>query len=180
MTYRRTAYREIFEHGGVWLADEVDGSTANALLPMNAGWANGWQMFPDGLVKRHKDCCIIAAANTWGHGATSTYVGRYKLDKATLNRFGKLYWDYDESLELALCSNADWCKHVQALRAAAFAKKLEVLITPRASFDGADYLAAGMTWAETQQATIAAEMSADQWAMLSSVPAVSATTAGRV
>ncbi len=171
--YRRTEFREIFEHGGTWLHDECDGSLAQALLPINPGWANGFLMFPDGLVQRHKDCVIIAAANTWGHGATSTYVGRNRLDGATMNRFGKLYWDYDEELELATSGNADWCKHVQRLRANARAKQLQVLITPRATYDGADYLAHGLTWAEVESITVAAEMSPDQWAMISG-PAQSA------
>src|SRR5580658_3509827 len=36
----RTAFREAYEHGGIFLLDEVDGSSANALLSFNAALAN--------------------------------------------------------------------------------------------------------------------------------------------
>jgi hypothetical protein len=66
--YHRTPFREAYEHGGVYLFDEVDGSDNSALLALNAALANGVATFPDGQVERHKDCVIIATANTWGLG----------------------------------------------------------------------------------------------------------------
>src|ERR1700676_639204 len=85
--YVSTTFRQAYENGGVFLLDEVDGISPNALFTFNAALANGHCAFPDKVVKRHKDCIIIAAANTFGLGGTSDYVGRVKLDAATLSRF---------------------------------------------------------------------------------------------
>jgi len=165
--YRRTPFREIYEHGGVFLFDEIDGSTPSAILPFNAALANGHCMFPDAMVAKHKDCIIIAAANTWGSGATSDYVGRMKLDAASLDRFVKLFWTVDEGLELATVGNSEWVERVQFLRAKAKAIGLKVLITPRASYFGASLLATGMLVADVEQHAIAASMTADQWGAIS-------------
>ncbi len=68
------------------------------------------------MIAKSSTCVIIAAANTWGMGATSEYVGRMRLDGATLDRFVPLYWGYDESLELATAGNPEWVNRVQTLR----------------------------------------------------------------
>ena len=94
-----TAFRRIWENGGVYLFDECDASMAGALLAFNAALANGFAAFPDGTIKRHKDCYIVAAANTWGFGGDAEYIGRAKLDAAFLDRFVTLTWQYDEDLE---------------------------------------------------------------------------------
>lgn len=94
-----TAFRRIWEFGGVYLFDECDASMAGALLAFNAALANGHAAFPDGTIKRHQNCYIIAAANTWGFGGDANYVGRAKLDAAFLDRFVTLSWDYDQDLE---------------------------------------------------------------------------------
>ena len=67
--YVRTPFRDAWENGGVFLWDEVDASDPNALLAFNAALANGTAPFPDGCIPKHKDCVLIAAANTWGHWA---------------------------------------------------------------------------------------------------------------
>ena len=83
----RTAFREAFEHGGVFLFDEMDSSMPAALLAFNAALANGHADFPDGIIKRHPDFRAIAACNTFGGGANRQYVGRMQLDAASLDRF---------------------------------------------------------------------------------------------
>lgn len=94
-----TAFRRIWENGGVYLFDECDASMPGALLAFNAALANGYAAFPDGTQKRHANTVIIAAANTWGFGGDANYVGRAKLDAAFLDRFVTLTWNYDENLE---------------------------------------------------------------------------------
>lgn len=141
----RTAFREAYENGGVFLLDEVDGCHPAALLALNAALANGYCDFPDGQVKRHKDCVIIAAANTWGQGATHEYVGRAKLDAASLDRFVMMPWQYDEALERDTCGRPAWAQYVQAVRAKAAAVGEKVIISPRASYDGAALLTQGFT-----------------------------------
>lgn len=161
--YHATAFRKAFEHGGVYLFDEVDGSDNAALLALNGALANGVASFPDGIVERHKDCRIVATGNTWGLGATADYVGRSKIDAAFLDRFGaSLQWGYDTALESAICGNPDFAKRVQAARVRAQAAGLKVLITPRASIAGAAYIAAGMTHDEAANLTYLAKLSEEQ------------------
>jgi hypothetical protein len=164
--YVRTQFREAFEHGGVFLWDEVDASDPNALLAFNAALANGAAAFPDAIVEKHPDCVLIAAANTWGHGGTHEYVGRLKLDAAFLKRFACLAWEYDEDLELATCANESWVKRVQQVRKRVKDKGLRVLVTPRESYLGARLLAAGLDQDTVENMTIRSGMTADQWAQV--------------
>jgi cobaltochelatase CobS len=161
--YHRTPFREAFEHGGVYLFDEVDGSDNAALLALNAALANGRASFPDAQIERHKDCRIIATANTWGLGATADYVGRSKIDAAFLSRFPvRLPWDYDTALEVAISGNADFARRVQAARERARAAGLKVLIDPRATMAGAALIAAGLTHDEAASLTYLANLSPEQ------------------
>ena len=165
--YRQTPFRESWEHGGVFLWDEVDASDPNALLAFNACLANGHAAFPDGIIERHKDCILVAAANTYGHGATHEYVGRMKLDAAFLKRFAFISWDYDEKLELATAPNPTWTKRVQQVRKRVREKGLRVLVTPRESYIGAQLLAAGISQSDVEDMTIRSGMTADQWGQVS-------------
>jgi AAA domain (dynein-related subfamily) len=160
----RTPFREAYEHGGVFLFDEVDASDPSAVLALNAALANGHCAFPDAQVERHKDCCIIAAANTWGQGGTFEYVGRMKQDAAFLSRFVVLPWSYDEKLERAISGNEAWAEKVQATRRAAAQRGVQVVISPRASTNGAALLAAGLTPEEVATATIRQGMDDATWA----------------
>jgi cobaltochelatase CobS len=158
-----TAFREAFTNGGVYLFDEVDASQQGATLAFQAALANGYADFPGGMVRRHPDFYCVAAANTWGLGATTDYVGRNKLDAAFLDRFQvKLSWGYDEELERAIAGNDEWTEFVQRIRAKAKAKGLKVVISPRASIAGAQLIAAGFTMEETADMTVYAGLTADQ------------------
>lgn len=166
--YHRTPFREAYENGGVYLFDEVDGSDNAALLALNAALANNVATFPDGQVERHADCIIMAAANTWGFGGTSDYVGRSKIDAAFLSRFpARFDWQYDETLERNICGNEDFARRVQRSRAAAKSAGLKVLITPRDSIAGAALIAAGFTPDEAAQRTYLANLSPEQKRMVS-------------
>jgi cobaltochelatase CobS len=161
--YHRTPFRDAYEHGGVYLFDEVDASDNAALLALNAALANGRASFPDAQVERHADCTIIATANTWGLGATADYVGRAKIDAAFLSRFPvRLSWDYDVALEQAISGDVAFARRVQAARARARAAGLKVLIDPRATMAGAALLAAGFASDEAAELTYLANLSADQ------------------
>lgn len=150
----RTQFREAYEHGGVFLFDEVDASDADAMTAFNAALANGICAFPDKLVKRHKDFVAIAAGNTFGRGADRQYVGRNQLDAATLDRFAVFEVDYDEALEVQLCGNAKWAARVQAIRKAVEAEKVRHIVSPRASIGGAKLLAAGMDQKLVEEAVV--------------------------
>jgi hypothetical protein len=97
--YVTTQLRQAYEHGGVFLLDEVDAGSPAVLVTINALLANGHASFPDKVVERHKDFVLIAAGNTYGQGADRQYVGRQQLDAATLDRFAVLDWEYDPTLE---------------------------------------------------------------------------------
>lgn len=154
--YQGTPFRQAFEHGGVFLADEVDGSDPAALLVINAALANGHMAFPDqpAPVARHADFRMIAAANTYGNGADRQYVGRSQLDAATLDRFAMIDWPYDERLESTLAGNEDWTRFVQRARASVARLSIRHVISPRASIMGAKLLASGMDRATVEALTV--------------------------
>ncbi len=150
----RTAFREAFEHGGVYLFDEIDASQPNALLAFNAALANGMFDFPDRMVKCHPNFRCIAAANTWGKGATMEYVGRNALDAATLDRFATLEMRYDAPLERAIASQAAegapalaeaWLELVQKTRALCLEHDFRHIVSPRATQQGLNLLTGGIT-----------------------------------
>lgn len=162
-TYHTTAFREIFEKGGVYLFDEVDSSMPKAVLAFNAALANGVCRFPDGMIERHKDCLILAGANTMGDGATNDYA-RQKQDKAFLDRFVKMLWPLDETLETALASNSDWCARVQRTRAKVSDRSIKGhIISPRATFYGEALLAAGIDLKEVEDMTLKAGLTEESW-----------------
>lgn len=142
----RTPFREAYEHGGVFLFDEMDASSPSAVVAMNAALANGICPFPDGTVTRHADFYCIGAGNTKLTGATRQYAGRNQLDAASIDRFSFIEFGYDNDLELALATDATWARYVQAVRAAVAERGLNHLVTPRATYDGCKLLAAGFDW----------------------------------
>jgi cobaltochelatase CobS len=101
--YVPTDLRQAYEHGGVFLLDEIDAGNPNVLVIMNALLANGHAHFPDGKVKKHPDFIPIAGANTIGMGADKQYVGRNKLDEATRDRFLVMELPYDPVIEEVMC-----------------------------------------------------------------------------
>lgn len=136
--YQRTAFRDWCERGGVFLFDEIDASCPAALTAFNQALANRHCAFPDQLVKLHKDCKAIAAANTVGTGANRQYVGRNRLDGATLDRFVMLTCEYDANIEKALAGDCQqWFDIVQKYRKAADDLALAHIISPRATKAGA-------------------------------------------
>jgi MoxR-like ATPase len=146
----RSVFRDRYEHGGVFLLDEVDAGNANVLTAINSALANGQCAFPDGMVQRHKDFVCIAAGNTFGIGANRVYVGRCQIDGATRDRFAFLEFPYDEKLEEALCNNADWCARVRSVRDAVLKLGVRHVVSPRASISGARMLSAGFALADVE------------------------------
>lgn len=164
-----TTFLRVFVYGGVYVADEIDNWAPSALLALNAALANGWISTPIGMLRRHKDCIIIACANTWGLGATSEYVGRTRLDAASLDRFQpKINWPIDETLERAIAKQqgetlgTEWHDTVLAARRKAATQGLKVIISPRATFNGISLLLAGFERQEVIDMTLGAGLSAEQ------------------
>lgn len=153
-TYHRTPFREAFEHGGLFLLDEMDGGEADALICFNQALANGECAFPDGIVHAHSDFYAIGAANTYGRGADRQYVGRNQLDAATLDRFVTLVWDYDEELERRMSGHDDWVTFVQDVRAAIAKARVRHVMSPRTSQRGAKALHSGMSRYQVEETLI--------------------------
>jgi cobaltochelatase CobS len=97
-----TNFRKAYEHGGVFIIDEIDAGNPNVLTVLNSALANGEMAFPDGNVKRHQDFICVCTGNTTGDESNIQYIGRNILDAATLDRFIRLYVGYSETLEKAL------------------------------------------------------------------------------
>lgn len=138
-----TEFRKAYEHGGLFLFDEIDASYPQAVLAFNAALSNNYMDFPDRRVKRHKDFYCIAAANTFGQGADRQYVGRNQMDAASLDRFVFLEWKYDEKLEMEIASNEEWTNYVQQVRKIVEDLKIRHVVSPRASISGAKLIQQG-------------------------------------
>lgn len=141
--YMPSVIRHAYENGGVLLLDEFDAAHAGVVTILNSLLANGHASFPDKVVEKHKDFVCICACNTYGRGANVDYVGRNRLDGATLDRFIVINVDYDENLESSLTDNEQWFGMVKKIRQNIQEQGIKMIVSPRASMDGADLLDAG-------------------------------------
>ena len=156
-----TRFVEVYESGGVFLLDEVDGADANVMVAINAALANGVLCNPvTGQVHtRHKDCYVLAAANTWGRGGDSQYVGRNQLDAATLDRFvlSTVLVSYDRDLERDLARGAlneaqadELLAWVDTLRTRITEYRLRRIASTRLVISGVAALGRGRTLADVK------------------------------
>lgn len=115
-------FMERYETGGVMLLDEIDAGDANLFTYINKAVANDSytvaQRFNKPRVTKSSDFVLIAAANTFGHGADAMYCGRNQLDAATLDRFkvGLVCLDYSEKIERTLAAPGlcEWAWKIRA------------------------------------------------------------------
>lgn len=141
--YVTTPVRMAFENGGILLLDEIDAGNSGTLTILNNLLSNSDIMFPDKKVTKHPDFQCVCTANTYGKGGTLEYVGRNRLDAATLDRFVIFNINYDIDLEKHLCKN-DWYHDIiMQMRNNAERYDIKIIISPRACIDGADLLDAG-------------------------------------
>lgn len=100
----------------IFFLDEIDASTPEVLVLLNAAIANGYFNFPVGRVE-FDHVHFVAAGNTMGNGADDMYTGRMSLDGATLDRFVMIEFDYDERVELSLSNgNRELVDFMHAMR----------------------------------------------------------------
>lgn len=140
--------RQPFEHGGVFVLDEIDNTNPSVLTTINGALSGSSYLFPDTLVQKHPDFVVVGCANTYGTGPDRLYVGRNQLDAATLDRFKKIAWGYDEEAEFdwAGRDKTPWIQYVQRVRACASKLSMRVVVSPRASIGGAKGLRNGLSW----------------------------------
>ena len=114
--FHETEFYKAFKNGGVFMLDEIDASIPEVLIILNAAIANRYFDFPNGKIEAHPDFRIIAAGNTFGTGASYTYVGRNQLDGASLDRFALLHIGYSERIENSLTDDKELLKFVREFR----------------------------------------------------------------
>ena len=149
--YIKTEFFTCYTQGGVFVIDEADNASANLLTSLNGALANGHAAFPCGNMPRHADFVCIATGNTCGWGANPMFPERRPMDAAFRERFAFIEWGYDETFEksLALAFNPNastWIKWVQSTRKYAASTYPKLMVTPRASIEGAQMLLDGETY----------------------------------
>lgn len=152
--YVTTPVREAYEKGGVLLLDEFDSAHAGVVTILNSLLANGHCSFADKIVTKHPDFICICACNTYGRGANVEYVGRNRLDSATLDRFIVVDVGYDTKLEEKLTGNKEWVDVIKKIRSNAKKQGIKIVISPRASMDGADLLEQGFSMNEVVEMVV--------------------------
>ena len=96
-----TKFGVLYNKASVIVIDEMPALDPSVAQVLNAALANGEIETTTGLVRRHKDCIIIATSNTYGTGADRQYVANNQLDSSTIDRFvgGIIEVDYSEKFE---------------------------------------------------------------------------------
>ena len=118
--FEQTPFYKSWKFGGVYFADELDNSQAEAIIALNAALANGYYTFADTneKVAKHPNFRCIAAGNTNGQGATEEYCGRYQMDESSRDRFVFVKIDYNTKVEESITKHSDILEFVRALRVA--------------------------------------------------------------
>lgn len=133
--FHESQFYKAFKNGGLFMLDEMDASIPEVLIILNAAIANRYFDFPApiGYVEAHPDFRVIAAGNTFGHGADYEYVGRNQLDIASLDRFAMVRVSYSEQIEMNVANqDEELVKFAHAFRNAAGRAGIRTLISYRA------------------------------------------------
>lgn len=173
--YHKSDTVRVFETGGLLLFDEIDNADASMLVKLNTAIANGQLATPAGIVRRHKDTVIVCTANTYGTGPDAMYVGRTRLDAATLDRFvcATIEVDYDEAMEKRIATGLvddkakrdELTKFVKSVRSAISKSKLRRVCSTRFVVNASKWLGDGnsvdfvkrkffLGWSETERAAV--------------------------
>ena len=158
----------------VFFLDELDASTPEVLVLLNAAIANGYFDFPggEGFV-RLDNVLFVAAGNTAGAGAGDLYTGRFALDQATLDRFAMIDFDYDREIEKALTSNnSELLDFVHALRTTAVTCGVRAVFSYRCLQMVTKLEAAGMSLAKIIDIAILKGLDRESREALLSAPAM--------
>ena len=131
--YQETQFYKAFTQGGVFMLDEMDASTPEVLVILNAAIANRYFDFPVGRVEAHPDFRIVAAGNTYGTGADIEYTGRFQLDASSLDRFAIIEVSYDKDIELSIAGgDKEIIDFVHAFRSALATADIKFTVSYRA------------------------------------------------
>lgn len=104
--WKSRPFLDIYENGGVFAFEEMDSADPNVLLIINNAIANGYLDNPhDGRrYEMHENFQPVACCNTLGLGADRFYVGRERLDFATIDRFrmGRVMIGMDNDVDFSI------------------------------------------------------------------------------
>ena len=138
-TYHDTPAYDAFVNGHIHCFDEADASAPDAMVAFN-GMTDDQPFFtfPNGQQEKHPDYIAVCCMNTWGNGATSEYVGRYKQDAASMTRFVKVLVDYDRKIEAKIAGkkNLDIAQRVWDLRDACESLGIRHVVSTRMIIQG--------------------------------------------
>jgi len=131
--FHTTQFFDAFTKGGLFFFDEIDASIPEVLVLLNAAIENKYFNFPHGKFDAHPEFRIIAAGNTFGSGANQTYVGRYQLDGASLDRFAVVDITYDEQVERIIANgDVELVDAIHALRKITEEAGIKIILSYRA------------------------------------------------
>lgn len=133
--YEETPFYKAWKNGGLFFADELDNSTAEAIIALNAALANGYYTFPNSgeKVAKNPNFYCIAAGNTNGQGATEEYCGRYQMDESSRDRFAFIEIDYNKQVEERICGgHLDILEFVRDLRSVTKSLQIKLICGYRA------------------------------------------------
>ena len=133
--FHAPAIKNAYVQGGLLILDEYDRANPEVSIAMNALLSGDTYMFADNkMYKKHKDFRVVACQNTTGMGPSKRYTAARAQDGSTLNRFVRLDWDTDESLETSICGNTVATRAVQQMRKNARKLSMDsLIISPRQS-----------------------------------------------
>lgn len=170
--YVPSVFYQRYKYGGVLLIDEMDASNPQVLVAINGALTDGFCDFDLEQVQRHPDFFVIAAANTYGFGADSQYVGRTPIDGATLNRFSRIPFDYDEQLEMQIAPLPIFTRYVQTARRELYKRKWKYILSPRDSIQGGKLLVGGLDFMEVEEQRVYGGWTSDNVKQILSVKEV--------
>lgn len=132
--FEDTEFYKAWTGGGVFMLDEADNASAEALVTLNAALANGYYTFPGiGRVECSDKFYCVAAGNTNGQGATDEYCGRYKMDESSRDRFFFVKIGYSRKIQEAIAGDhKDVLEFVRDLRLTCKMQRISLICGYRA------------------------------------------------
>lgn len=134
--YTASATVEGWERGDVILFDEVDRGNPNTLCALNSIeqrvlYVPRAESEGGSESRMGEGAVVICTANTFGTGASRTYVGANQLDAAFLDRFRVLEVGYDRDLEIEITGSPEAVTLMESARKRADERSVRRPLTTR-------------------------------------------------
>ena len=147
-TYHESPLYQAYTDGHLFCFDELDASAPEGVVAFNAITdTQPVYAFPNGMQSKHSNFVAIACMNTFGNGASAAYVGRFKQDAASMDRFVRVFIDYDRKIEARIGSKKA-CTRAWEVRDACSKLGIQHIVSTRMIIKTDRAIAAGLTLAE--------------------------------